>query len=457
MNKKAIIIGLIFAFVSAIVLIFGNDMRNYTKEKLNITQDDREYLYSSRESSIGKLTLKIRLDDSGAIREVAVIEYPNIDGAEVALQKLVRGTIDKESANEIEPVDEAMELSSLYKEVVASILTNPDLLNYEAKNEKISLKEPDVISNIERQPVNESGYKSGLGGYVINQFQDADYNKNGNLVTNEYICAVLLNTNNKIEAVKFDHISSNLSFDKKGTIPTGTAKAYAFTSDKSKPGFNGLVNGGDFVNIFEFENQVKELKFFEAVKNKYAGKKGYLPFVNALENAVDNARFIGASSVDTMGLSCYKVLRKKDIIDATENNNGKVKFKSDYCLITMDKNNNISSCMFDNVDNVATITNSGKIFGGKEKEIYTLNELANTNKYSKIDVQKFELKVQYNGLCDMIRGYTVDNILGLVSKLTDDRGIPKEDGALASFKNIDFIEFIDLISRAYLEAMKIGN
>lgn len=457
MNKKSIIIGIVFVIISALVLIFGENMRNFAKEMFVTTEDTDEYLYGSKENSIGKLTLKLRLDDSGAIREVLVVEYPKIDGVEVALQKLVRSTIDKESANEIDYIEGAVEISTLYKEVVASIISSSDLLDDETKIEKISLKEPDVISSIERTPVNENGYKCGLGGYVINQFQDADYNKNGNLVTNEYICAVLLNSNNKIEAIEFDHISSNLSFDKTGAIPTGTAKAYAFVSDKSKPGFNGLVSDGDYINIFEFEEQVKELKFFEAVKNKYASKKGYLPFVNALENAVDNARFIGASSVDTMGLSCYKVLRKKDIINATNDNNGKVKFKSDYCLVTVDKNNNISSCMLDNVDNIAVITNSGKIFGGKEKEIYTLNELANTNKYSKIDVPKFELKIQYNGLCDMIRGYTVDNILGLVSKLTDDRGIPKEDGALASFRNIDFIEFIDLISRAYLEAMKIGK
>ena len=54
-----------------------------------------------------------------------------------------------------------------------------------------------------------------------------------------------------------------------------------------------------------------------------------------------------------------------------------------------------------------------------------------------------------------MRGNTIDNMLSLISNLTDDHGIPKPDMAFKDLKNIDFIEFIDLISRAYVDAVRI--
>ncbi|MBO6119278.1 MAG: FMN-binding protein [Lachnospiraceae bacterium] len=455
MKKNNIVIFTIFVIVSALFIIFSQRLYNYFTESVETSDFGGEYLYGTAEGEKGKIALRLRTDNSGYIKEVVVVEHSNSDIAVQALQKLIDNSLDKQSADEIDTVSGATDTSNTYKTIISSLLSTPIRDEQEDKIEKVSLVEPDIQYAIERTVVNREGFKSGIGGYVMNTFQDADYNRNGNLLTNEYICAVILNGNNRIEQVKFDHIVSNISFDRFGKVPTGGAKAYVFSSDKSKVGFNGMINDGNYVNMFDFEKQVLTYRHFEEIKSRFIGKKGYAPLIHALENAIDNARFIGASSGDMLGLSVNKVLKKRDIIDSTEDENGKVNFISNYCLITTDKEKNISSCMFDNVQNTVTLTNNGKILGSREKEIYTLNELSNTSKYTKIDLPRYEMKLQLNTLSEFMRGNSVDTMLSLISEFTDDKGMAKPNMAFKDLKSIDFIEFIDLISRSYVDAIKI--
>ena len=456
MKKSGIIFLIVFLVISALFLVFNNNIYSLINDMLYKYDENGEYLYGSAVGEKGRISLKIKVDNSDTIKEVIVTEHSNSDVAIQALQKLIDNSLDKQSADEIDTVTGATDTSNTYKTIISSLLSTPVKYELEDNTEKISLSEPDIQYAIERTVVNREGFKSGIGGYVMNSFQDADYNRNGNLFTNEYICAVILNENNRIEQVKFDHIGSNISFDRFGKIPTGGAKAYVFTSDKSKPGFNGMINDGNYVNMFDFEKQVLTYRHFEEIKSRFIGKKGYAPLIYALENAIDNARFIGASSGDTLGLSVNKILKKRDIIDSTDTENGKVNFISNYCLITSDKTKVISSCMFDNVVNTVTLTNNGKILGSREKEIYTLNELSNTSKYTKIDLNRYEMKLQLNTLGEFMKGNSIDNMLTLISEFTDDKGMAKPNTAFKDLKNIDFIEFIDLISRAYVESVKIS-
>ena len=454
MNKKAIITFIAFAAISALFLIFSDKLYNLLNDNIE-RSNTFDYQYGEATGEKGKIGLKLRVDNSGAIKEVVITEHTDSEVAINALQKLIDSSLDKQSADEIDSVSGATDTSDTYKKIIFKILNEKPYESEEENKEKVSLAEPEIQYQIERQVVNAEGFKSGVGGYIFNTFQDADYNKNGDLATNEYICAVLLNQYNRIEDVKFDHIASNISFDRVGRIPTGNAKAYTFTSDKSQSGFNGLVNDGNYINIYEFEKQVLELRHFEDVKNRFVNKRGYAPLVHALENAIDNARFIGANNGDTLGLSVNKILRKRDIKDSTDEENGKVNFISSYCMLTVNKDGVISYCMFDNVENKVTLTNAGKILGSREKEIYTLNELANTSKYTRIEKTRFDMKVQLNVVADFVRENTIDNMLKLISELTDDKGMAKPDMAFKDLKDIDFIEAIDLLSRAYVEAVKI--
>ena len=51
-----------------------------------------------------------------------------------------------------------------------------------------------------------------------------------------------------------------------------TTPAYTFLSDKSKVGFNGLVNDGNYVDIYDFEKQVLTYRHFEDIKNRFINK-----------------------------------------------------------------------------------------------------------------------------------------------------------------------------------------
>ena len=461
MNKKSIIILSIFALLSTIFIVFGQKIYSFTRNKLNYMVSENEYLYGTATGEKGKIGLKVKLDNSGSIKEVIVTEHSNSEIAIPALQKLIDNSLDKQHADEIDVVTGATDTSNTYKTIISNLLFDAGQNDVEENKTMISMTDPENQYSIKRVEIKKnddtSWSKSGLGGFVFNTFQDADYNRNGNLVTNEYICAVVLSEYNNIEQVKFDHIVSNISFDRFGKVPTGGAKAYVFSSDRSKPGFNGLINDGNYIDVFDFEKQVLALRRYEDVKSKFLNKKGYAPLMKALENAIDNAEFIGAIKDEPLGLSVNKILKKRDIIDSTEETNGKVNFISNYCLITTDKSNKISSCMFDYVVNNVTLTGNGKILGSREKEIRTLNELANTKKYSKIDSIMYNMKLQLNTLGDFMRGNTIDNMLYLISLYTDERGMAKPDEAFADLKSIDFIEYINLISDAYVDAIKIGT
>ena len=65
------------------------------------------------------------------------------------------------------------------------------------------------------------------------------------------------------------------------------------------------------------------------------------------------------------------------------------------------------------------------------------------------------MKQQLNALADFMRDTSIDDLLKIITEYTDDRGMAKEGSPFADLKNIDFIEFIDLISRAYIDSITI--
>ena len=423
----------------------------------NIDSEDYDFMEGKASGEeYGEIKLRIKLDAIGYIKEVIVYEHEHNEISDVAIQKLINNTLDKKSSNEIDVISGATETSNTYKRAIDDALKIDTNINDEVI-EKISMKSEDVINMINRaeRTAEANSLKTGIGGYIKNQFSDAEYNKSGSLITHEYICAVMLNTNNSIFDVSFDHIVSNISFDKNGIIPTGNARLYTFYSDKNREGSNGLSSDGNYINILDFEKQVKSLKLFDEIKKRYGNNKIYTPFLNALEKAIESARFIGATNTDTLGLSVYKSLDKKDIKDATENENGEVMFKSNYLALTVNKEKIISSCMFDDVSNKVSITNNGKIFGSRDSIINSLNDLSNTNKFSKIDSDKYNLKIQYNIFSEMVCNMRIEDAISFISSNIDDSGKGKKDTNFANFTYIDFLDVVRLLGEAYINARTI--
>ncbi len=455
MNKKSVILFILFVAITSVYMYFYDTVYDFVRDLYNQNINNTDYLYGEAVGEKGKISLKIRVDNSKTIKEVIVLEHSDSDIAINALQKLITNSLDKQYYSEIDTVSGATDTSSTYISIIKDLLGEPIEYVDETKEERVSIDDPDLGIALDRIVVNPGGLKSGIGGYVYNRFQDADYDHNGVLSTNEYICAVLLDEENNIIDVTFDHIPSNINFDMYGSVPTGGAKAYTFISDKSKIDFNGIINDGNSIDVYAFEKQIIDLKNMKSINYAYGNIKAYAPYLEALSNAIDNSRFIGADYGDRLGVSVSKILKKRDIKDATSTSDGKVDFTSSYCMITSDKDGKISSCMFDNVANRVVLTNTGQILGSREKEIFTLNELSDTSKYTRIDLSKFNLKLEYNVLGDYIRGKTVDDMLSYISLYTDDRGMALDEYSFRDLKDIDFVEIIDLLSKAYIDSIAI--
>ena len=463
--KKSIVLsvlgGIVLVVVSLVLAFFIKVY--YDVESSFRVKDDREgFVVGSAIGEHGEIKLQVKRDIAGNIKEIYVLEHPDNEIANVALQKLMQNSLDKQSSDEIDAVTSATETTEVFKKAIDNIVgfSSTDVSANESKD-RISFDDPNVKSTIEPKvyfsyPNEQSkNFKSGIGAYVINSFSDAEYNKNGNLITHEYICAVVLNPNNRIENVRFDHISSNMNFDRTGKVPTGSQRYYTFNSDKNTDGFNGLTSDSYFLDVYALEQIVLSSKRYDDIEKRFGNNKAYKPYIEALKNAIDNARFVGAGDGDLLGLSAFKVLNKKDIINATADENGKVTFNSYYLLTTINKDNRISSCMLDNAENVVTLTASGRILGSRDNEIYTLNELSNTEKYSRIEKRKYDLKVEYNYLMELIRGNRMEDVINFVNLNTYDNGKGKD--ALDSFPHIDFINFVDLLARSYVDGSNIIN
>ena len=457
----SIISGIVLVMMSLVLAFFIKVY--YDVESQTRVVDNREgFVVGSASGEHGEIKLQVKRDIAGNIKEIYVLEHPDNEVANVALQKLIQNSLDKQTSDEIDAVTSATETTEVFKKAIDNIVgfSSTDASVNESK-ERISLDDPNIKNTIEptvffSYPNEQSkNLKSGIGAYVINSFSDAEYNKNGNLITHEYICAVLVNQNNRIENVRFDHISSNMNFDRTGKVPTGSQRYYTFNSDKNTEGFNGLTSDSYFLDIYALEKIVLSSRKYEDIEKKYGNNKSYKPYIEALKNAIDNSRFVGAGEGDLLGLSAFKVLNKKDIINATNDANGKVTFNSYYMLMTINKDNRISSCMLDNAENIATLTANGRILGSRDNEVYTLNELSNTVKYTRIEKRKYDLKVEFNYLMELIRGNSIEDTINFINLNTYDNGKGKD--LLDAFPHIDFINLVDMLARSYVDGSNIIN
>ena len=458
MIKKSIFSLLLISLITFLFVSFAKYYKiNF--DDINKKNENAEYLFGQASGTRGSIKLKLKTDAVGRIKEIIVTDFTSKElFVPAALQKLINQALEKTNGSEIDTITGATDTSDTFRAAINDAVNYKEPIEVDVYD-RVSLKDEEILKSVNRieVEVDRDSVKTGFGSYVINGFTDADYNKNGNLITHEYLCGVIIEQNGRISQVKLDHISSNINFNRLGKVPTGNVRVYRFSSDKNEPGFNGICSDGSLVNIIEFEEAILRLKFLDEVKKAYENKKAYIPFIRALDLACSNSKYIGASKFDTLGIASIKELDKKDIVDANENNNenGKVTFKSNYVAVTVDNLLNISSCMLDKSENIVTLTNDGKILGSRDSQIYTLNDLSNPDKYSKIERAKVTQKETLNKLSNLFTGYGIQNLINTLSRETDDKGFPKEDGLLSEYAENNFVPLIEILYKAYLDARKL--
>lgn len=455
--KKGFIIGVILmGIATALVIHFRDNISLFMQDKFAGSFLYDNFQYGEATGVYGDIKLKIKTDDSGAIKELYIFEYDDTNEINVnALQKLANNSKDKYRGNEVDTISGATVTSDTYKKALNQALGYKEQEEFDDLD-RVSLKDDYIIKQVEREQVevNANTYKTGIGAFIQNHLVDAEYNKNGELVTHEYVCGLMLQQNDRIMSIKFDHIASNMNFDSQGVVPTGSARSYTFLSDSQKQGYIGLCTDDNYINMIEFEKKCVELMYISEVKKVFGKKTAYEPFLSALDIAYDNARNIGASKGDTLGMSCKKILDKNNIINAKENENGIVTFVTEYTLLTIDKNLLISSCVIDSATNKITITSDGKILGSRDNEIHTVVDLSNPNKYSKVEKRVLSQRIQYNAFATITTGNTINGALTLISGNTDNKGQWNDVNGY-NFDQIDFLSLIDLYTNAFLQARAI--
>lgn len=459
MKKKIAISVLIMIIATLIFLNYKNDIYRFFDSKLHNGIFFDDYKYGEASDAYGSIKLKLKTDDAGAIKELYIYDYEYSEEEKKdyfidTLQKLANMSKDKFSGQEIDTISGATITTDTFRKAINDALDINEQAEYE-NEEKVSLKDEENVKLITREEkyVDNNSLKTGFGAYIQNKLVDAEYAKDGELVTHEYLCSVMLQPNDRIIGIKFDHIASNMNFTSEGVVPTGNARVYTFLSDSQKQGFSGICSDANYINMIDFENKCIELMYPSEVKKRYGSKPGYDLFVLALDKACTEAKYLGATKGDTLGLSCKKELSKNNIINASKDKNGQVTFKTKFLTITIDRELNISSSIIDSATNKISITNDGKILGSKEKEIHTVTELADANIYSKIDKLSFEEEKQYLDLSSLIEGNSLSQVLTTISTKTDGKGQWKEDGH--DFILIDFLGLVDMLTKAFISGREI--
>ena len=81
--------------------------------------------------------------------------------------------------------------------------------------------------------------------------------------------------------------------------------------------------------------------------------------------------------------------------------------------------------------------------------------MSNPDKYSKIERAKVTQKETLNKLSNLFIGYGIQNLINTLSRETDDKGFPKEDGLLYEYAENNFVPLIEILYKAYLDARKL--
>lgn len=268
MKKKKIFEALIIIILSIFLVIFSNNIihilnrfnSNAFSDSMNQVSD--EYLYGEASGKLGDVKVLLKTDSSRKIKDLEVYDFSSkYYAVPSAFQELISATLDSYNANEVDMISGA-NTSNTFKEAINDAIGYVEPSRQDNYT-RVSLDDPEVLNLVTRKEVEQNSeiLKTGFGAFITNSFSDADYNKNRNLVTHECLCAVLIDSGRRIYNVKFDHIASNIAFDRLGKVPTSNVRSYRFNSDKSDSSFNGVYTDGYYINIYDLENNV--------LKNKY--------------------------------------------------------------------------------------------------------------------------------------------------------------------------------------------
>ena len=310
-------------------------------------------------------------------------------------------------------------------------------------------------------PVTEGSVKTGLA--VITTAGDSTSalgDTEGNVTFDNTMVAVNVDDDGVITSCVIDSIPATVSFDTTGTI----------TSDYNEPVITKNELGADYGMvswggaIAEWDAQVEALanfavgKTLEELKNGAIDETGKAPagsdlassatiylggFVSAIEQAVNNAKHLGADAEDELKLVTLNKLSSST--NATAEAEGCIQLDADIAAVTL-KDGVITSCIIDSLQAKIAFDTTGTITTDLTAPIPTKNELGENYGMVAWGGAIAEWNEQAASFASYVTGKTADEVAGIAITETTK---PADGSDLASSVTIAIGGFQALIAKAF--------
>ena len=307
----------------------------------------------------------------------------------------------------------------------------------------------------------ETPLKTGLAvSTKISDSVSATAEKEGSAAYDITIAAVTVDENGVIRSCKIDSVPATVKFDITGAIITDLT---APVQTKNELGANyGMVAWGGAVA--EWDAQVAALcnfaigKTVEELKTGAVSESGYAPegtdlassatiylggYVNAIEAAVNNAKYLGA--VDGDELKLVTVNSVASSTSATAEKEGTVQLDANIAVVTVN-DGVITSCIIDAVQGKISFNASGAITTDLTAPVATKNELGEGYGMKAWGGAIAEWNEQAASFAAYVTGKTAVEVAGIA--VTE--GKPA-DADLAASVTIKIGDFQSLIAKALAE------
>ncbi|MGI6731566.1 MAG: hypothetical protein ACOX5F_06715 [Anaerovoracaceae bacterium] len=308
----------------------------------------------------------------------------------------------------------------------------------------------------EGTPTGESAIRTGLAVITsIAKSADASEEEEGLAQVDSTVVAVVVDEAGKILKCSIDSAQTKINFTKEGKITTpldtvfvakqelgadyGMAKASSIGKEwnEQATALSNYVIGKtveEVKNIAVDEGKPTDEDLSSSVTISIPG------YINAIEKAVANAKELGASADDKLGLGVVTTIAKSK--DAGEED-GVAQAYTYYTATTFDENGVITSSIIDASQVNVHFTAEGKISADLNGNYPTKNELGDAYGMRGNSGIGKEWNEQANAFAEYIVGKTVDEVKGIAVE----EGVPTEED-LQSSVTIHVNDFMTIIDKA---------
>lgn len=287
--------------------------------------------------------------------------------------------------------------------------------------------------------------------------EDASAQGDGTAQTDIALVAVTVDEDGVIESCVIDGIQAKIGFNAAGQLTTDPATAFASKNElgdrygmkqASSIGKEWYEQAAAMANyaVGKTVDQIKGI----AVNEKGAPAQADLAssvtlyigdFVAGIEDAVNNARHLGAKSGDRLALASATTMTKSK--DATAQEDGLAQANATVAAVTFD-GDTVTSCYIDAVQADVSFNTQGAITGDLAAQLLTKNQLGDLYGMKQASSIGKEWYEQVAAFSTYVTGKTVDEI---VSIAVDERTSPA-DADLAATVTISIGDFQALIKKA---------